>query len=281
MLNKKMNTENVILLFFSIFLIKYSMQNRIAPITTIKSTDASSLLYSYNNKLFSFISYLDSEPELYEYDRDTNSFTQIEDYCSLFLICHNTNLLIYAKYFEEQKRNVFIFVKTADNKFYINIILDNPYREIEPSIRVKLNTIPYITFFTNDILIISLKAYFGTEYRLSAYQITISNGTKNHMLTSPVINDCYIQCEGVSEEHTYCGAIIGNERTLQVPKASIYNASVYLDPISTIKVDNVNGFAMKKGKRMKEGKLIDALVILLSTPTPKVFLLLSCLSIYT
>ena len=113
MLNKKMNTENVILLFFFIFLIKYSMQNRIAPITTIKSTDASSLLYSYNNKLFSFISYLDSEPELYEYDRDTNSFTQIEDYCSLFLICHNTNLLIYAKYFEEQKRNVFIFVKTV------------------------------------------------------------------------------------------------------------------------------------------------------------------------
>ena len=261
MLNKKMNTENVILLFFFIFLIKYSMQNRIAPITTIKSTDASSLLYSYNNKLFSFISYLDSEPELYEYDRDTNSFTQIEDYCSLFLICHNTNLLIYAKYFEEQKRNVFIFVKTVDNKFYINIILDNPYREIEPSIRVKLNTIPYITFFTNDILIISLKAYFGREYRLSAYQITISNGTKNHMFTSPVLNDCYIQCEGVSEEHTYCGAITGNERTLQVPKAFISNGSVYLDPISTIKVDNVNGFAMKKGKRMKEGKLIDALVI--------------------
>ena len=144
-----MNKENVLLLFISLFLIQASIQNRITTITTLKSTNFSPLLLSYNNKLYSFVSYIGSAPELYEYDKTSNSFTQITEYCSLFPICKNTNMLFFVKYFEEQKRNVFVFVKEVEAHFYIEIILDNPYTVITPEIRVKLNTLPYVTFINN------------------------------------------------------------------------------------------------------------------------------------
>lgn len=264
MLNKIMNKENAILLFIFLFLIQYSLQNRIAPISQLKSTDACPLLVSYNNKLYSFISYYGSVPELYEYNRETNSFVQLYDYCSLFPICNNTNLLIYAKFFKEQNRNVFIFLKTVNNQLYLEIILDNPYTVIDPQIRVRLDYIPYVIFFSNDNMIISLKSLYREEHSLTAYQIIISKSVKNPILITSVINDCYIQCEGISEEQTYCSYIYEYQRTLQVRKVVLRDEVLVLET-SVIQVAPVNGLAMKKGKRIKDGKETDALVICYET----------------
>ena len=256
-----MNKENVLLLFISLFLIQASIQNRITTITTLKSTNFSPLLLSYNNKLYSFVSYIGSAPELYEYDKTSNSFTQITEYCSLFPICKNTNMLFFVKYFEEQKRNVFVFVKEVEAHFYIEIILDNPYTVITPEIRVKLNTLPYVTFINNDLMLLSLKSFFLSEYRLTIYKNPITGG-KSTLFAQSIYGDCYVQCEGVSETQTYCASIVSFQRSLVVLKVFLINGEVYLDNETTIKVDYpVNGVAMKKGKRKIDGKEVDALLI--------------------
>ena len=253
--------EYVIFLLVSLFLIRSSIQNRFATITSLKSANFSPILLSYNNKLYSFVSYIGSAPELYEYDKTNNSFNQITEYCSIFPLCENTNMLVFAKYFEEQKRNVFVFVKEVETQFYIEIILDNPYTVITPEITVKLNTIPYVTFINDDIMLLSLKAFFLSEYRLTIYKIPITGG-KSTLFSQSIYGDCYVQCEGISETQTYCASTVSFQRSLVVLKVFLLNGEVYLDNETTIKVDYpVNGVTMKKGKRKIDGKEVDALII--------------------